>query len=144
MVETKEAVEKIKILKSMLMKCHDTSHDYKIKYRSLKKLDDRLDFFTAILNGTAIVLIMAGFTNPSCLLASIIISSVDFVITRAQDKMNFKAKYTNHLTTYQQYADLAREMGAVLSKNNMTSQEYQNYIEEINSKIPLIEDSQLI
>lgn len=144
MPETKEVKEKVEILKRRLKTCLDLSKSFRKRYQKIKKWDDRIDFFNAISSGTAIILIVVGFANPPCLLASAVVSGVEFIVSRGQDKWNLKAQYTQHHTTHHQYNDLAREIQAVMSKNNMTSEEYQNYIEEINGKMSLIEDSQLI
>lgn len=135
--------KKIKILKGVLRDCIDQSKNYTKKYKKLKRFDDRLDVLSSILSGSSIILVVVGFTNPPCLVASAIIGGIDFIIKRGQDKYNYKQKYTQHNLTMLQYKDLAREIGAVLSKNHMTSQEYQNYIEECNDKLSLIQDTQL-
>lgn len=135
---------KIKMLKCILKDCLTLSNLYRKRYLYLKKVDDRIDFFNATSSGTAIILIVIGFTNPVCLLASAILSGINFVVSRGQDKLNFKSKYTQHLTTFQQYTDLAREIQVVMTKNNLTSDQYQDYIDELTSKRSLIEDSQLI
>jgi hypothetical protein len=135
--------KKIKILKEVLKECLDHSKTYKSKYKKLKKFDDRLDVLSSFLSGGSIVLVLVGFEFPPCLVASAVLGSIDFVIKRGQDKYNYKQKYTQHHLTMLQYKDLAREIRAVLSKNHMTSEEYQNYIEECNDKLSLIQDTQL-
>jgi len=134
---------KITTLKTILKSCQTNSKLYKRKYKKMKKIDDIIDLVTALLSGGSIALIIVGFTNPACLIASAILSGVNFVIVRLQDKYNLKHKYIQHNLSMQQYNDLMREISAVLTKNNLTSDEYQSYIEECYSKISLIEDTQL-
>jgi hypothetical protein len=43
-----------------------------------------------------------------------------------------------------QYDELAREITAVLHRNHMKSHDYQEYIEDVNSKLSMIDDSKLI
>jgi hypothetical protein len=78
------------------------------------------------------------------LVASAICSGLSFIVSRTQDKINLKQKYTQHNLTIKQYSDLNREICSVLSKNHLTNEEYQAYIDEIYDKISLIEDTSLI
>ena len=134
---------KITTLKTILKSCQTNAKLYRRKYKRMKKMDDIIDLFTSLLSGGSIALIIVGFTNPGCLIASAVLSGVNFVIVRLQDKYNLKHKYIQHNLSMQQYNDLMREISAVLTKNNLTSDEYQSYIEECYSKISLIEDTQL-
>lgn len=135
--------KKISILKDVLKECLENSKQCNIKYKRLKKFDDRLDVFSSFLSGSSIVLVLVGFEFPPCLIASAVLGGIDFIIKRGQDKYNYKQKYLQHNLTMLQYKELAREIRAVLTKNHMTSDEYQNYIEECNDKLSLIQDTQL-
>ena len=142
--KSKEVKEKIAILRRMQKECLQKADIYKKRYKTMKTWDDAIDFVNACLSGISIALIVAGFSNPTCLLASAIVSAAEFVISRGQDKYNLKSRYTRHNLTLKQYSDLAREISTVLSKNHMDSADYQDYIEDVNAKISLIEDSQII
>jgi len=142
-IENNKSFDKINILKEILKDCQNSSKNYKRKYKKTKRIDDMLDLTNALLSGTSISLIAVGFTIPPFLIASASLSSIAFILSRCQDKYNFKSRYTQNHLTLCQYNDLAREIRAVLSKNNLTSDQYQLFIEECYDKMSLIEDSQI-
>ena len=135
--------DKVGILRNIKKDCLRNVCNYKKKYRRLKRVDESLDAFNALLTGTSISLIVAGMGIPPLLIASASISGGSFIIQRVQDKFNMKQKYMTHNLTFSQYSDLAREITSVLSKNNLSQDEYHRYIVECLDKISLIEDSQL-
>ena len=143
-IMSKEIHEKISILKDIRKQCIDKSINFRRRNKCTKSWDEFLEFLTATLSGISIALIVAGFDSPICLLISAIASSVEFVLSRAQNQYNFKEKFTQLNTSLRQYNDLVREITTVLSKNHMSSNDYQDYIEEVNAKLSLIEDSEIL
>ena len=141
---SKEIHEKISILKEIRAQCINKSRDFRNRYKCTKSWDEVLEFLTATLSGISIALIVAGFDDPVCLLVSAIASATEFVLSRAQNQYNFKEKYGQLNTSLRQYNDLVREISTVLSKNHMSSSDYQDYIEEVNAKLSLIEDSEIL
>jgi hypothetical protein len=136
--------DKKQILRDIKNECILKSKKYKKKFKKYKRIDDFIDGTNALLNGVSISLIISGFGIPPLLVASAITSGVNFILSRFQDKINLKSKYTNHNLSINQYSNLSREILAVLTKNNLSSEEYHNYICEVTDKIALIEDSSLI
>ena len=55
-----------------------------------------------------------------------------------------KRKYVQHSITIAQYDALAREIIAVLHRNHMTSNEYDEFIDAMNDKMALIDDTRII
>ena len=135
--------KKIEILRTIKKECLAINEKYKAKYRKTKKIDDAIDASNALLTGTSISLTVIGLHTPPLLIASAAISGFSFIMSRIQDKVNFKAKYLQHNQTFSQYSHLAREITTVLNKNNLSSDEYLRYIQEVYDKLGLIEDSQL-
>jgi len=136
--------DKVKILRQLRNDCIEKIAKYKKKFKKIKKIDDFIDMTTATLTGVSISLTITGMTLPPLLIASITTSGLAFIIDRVQDKYNFKSKYTQHNLTINQYNNLAREILAVLTKNNLSPEEYHSYIVEITDKISLIEDTAII
>jgi hypothetical protein len=136
--------QKINILRKIMYDCKEKVEIYKKKYRKLKKIDDVIDVFTSFLTGSSITCTISGMTAPQLLIVSASLSGLAFIMSGVQDKYNLKRRYEQHKMSIQQYSNLIREIIAVLSKNNLTSEEYHNYITEIYDKISLIEDSSLI
>jgi len=141
--QSPEIRKKVELLKKELKTILELSSAYQKKYRSLKKKDDIIDFGNSVLTGTAIICIVVGFANPIALISAGVLNGVAFVANRAQAQWNLKHRYNTHRTTWEQYSSLAREITTVLHKNNLTSEQYGDYLEEVYAKISLIQDSQL-
>ena len=135
---------KRKILHDIKKDCYNKVKIYKKKYKKIKKIDDIIDMSCALMTGTSIALTISGFTIPPLLIASAVTSGASFCISRVQDKINFKSKYTKHNMTINQYNNLIREIITILTKNHLTPDEYHKYIIEVYDKISLIDDSALI
>jgi hypothetical protein len=135
---------KIKILNELKGGCLKKSKLYKKRYKKLKKIDDITDFTTSILNASSISLIVSSVSMPLLVIPSAVCSSIQFVIGQVQNKVNLKNRYNRHLTTSYQYEQLAREILIVLSKNHLTNDQYEAYIQEVNDKIGLIQDSEIL
>ena len=135
-------MKKREILKQMGTDIDAIIIQYKRRYKTLKYRDDIIDVITSGLNACSIAFVISSFANPILILVSGISSSIQFIINGIQNKINYKGRYNSHLLTFQQYSDLMREISTVLSKNNLSSEKYQTYIEEVNSKISLIEGFQ--
>ena len=111
------------------------------RYKKLKIIDDVIDGTNSVLTGATIALIITGIGIPPLLIVGASSSGIAFLIQRLQDKINFKEKYHKHLLIRKQYGDLCREIEAVLTHNDLTSEKLSSYIEEINQRINLIEDN---
>lgn len=135
--------DKIKVLKKLKDDCNNKYKEYNKKYKKYKRYDDITDFITSILNASSISLIMSSLTLPLLIIPAGVLSSVQFIITRAQDKMKLKDKYNSFHITSNQYDALRREIITVLNKNHLDNSQYQQYIEEVHDKINLIKDMEI-
>jgi hypothetical protein len=133
--QSPEVRKKVELLKKELKNILELSSTYQKRYR--------IDFGNSLLSGTAIICIIIGFSNPVALISAGVLNGIAFVTNRAQAQWNLKHRYNTHKTTYDQYSALAREITTVLHKNNLSSEQYGDYLEEIYDKISLIQDSQL-
>lgn len=135
---------KINILRKIIDDCRKKVKLHKKKFKKLKKIDDVLDAMNAFLTGGSISCTVIGMQLPPLLIVSASLSGTAFIISRVQDKYNLKRRYEQHKITIQQYQGLVREILSVMTKNNLSAEEYQSYVEEIYDKISLIEDTSII
>lgn len=135
---------KKKILRKIIDDCRRKVKLHKKKFKKLKKTDDVLDGMNAFLTGSSISCTVIGMQLPPLLIVSASLSGTAFIISRVQDKYNLKRRYEQHKITIQQYQGLVREILSVMTKNNLSREEYENYVEEIYDKISLIEDTSII
>jgi hypothetical protein len=138
-------IHKRKVIKGVKDDCKLKIKLYRKRYKKLKRIDNVLDITNSFLNASAIALIVSGFTMPPLLIASASCSGVNFVMERIQDKTNLKQKIEELKQTINQYNAIVNEIVVVLNKNNLTSEQYTDYLQEIYDKIELISEySQII
>lgn len=136
--------DKVKLLKDVKKDLTTKINEYKKKYKKLKKYDDIIDASTSLLSASSISCTIIGMTLPPLLIVSASLSGISFIISRVQDKYNLKRRYEQHHLTINQYSNLVREIITVLTKNNLTSEQYHNYLTEVYDKISLIEDTSIV
>ena len=136
--------EKKSLLKEIKNRCIKKSKEYKSRYKKLKKWDERIDLIVSFLNSINIACLISGLTFPPILFASIACSSLSLIISRVQQSYNFKHRYTTHNNTINNYNDISREITNTLFRNHLTNEQLEDFIEYINSKLSIIEDSQII
>ena len=136
--------DKRKYLNELKDKCFEESKAYKKRYKRLKRKDDAIDVITSGMNASVIALTISGFVIPPLLIVSASLSGFSFVIQQSQRQYNLKRKYIQHDITIKQYDALAREIISTLQRNHMSSAEYDDFIEQVNDKWALIDDSRII
>lgn len=142
--EDKRIDEKRKLLRQIHKTCLNEAKYYKKKYKRLKLKDDICDVAHTALNMSAVALTISGFGAPPLLVGSACCAGLGLVISQCQKTYNSKVKLTNYNVALCQYEELCREITAVLHRNHMSSAEYQEYIEDVNAKLSMIDDSKLI
>jgi hypothetical protein len=141
--DTGDIPGKIKNIKLILKDCLARAEKHKKAYKKKKRRSDIIDGINTGLSASSIACLIVGLEFPPVLIPSAILSGLNFIISRVSERYNLPQQYSQHNLTSRQYSDLAREIRIVLSKNHMSSQDYQNYLEEIGDKISLISDSEL-
>lgn len=144
MTEDVKIKEKRKELKRLQKICVNESADYKKRYKKLKWRSDMIEITHTSLNMTAVALTLSGFGIPPLLIASATCAGLGLVMSQAQKSYRTSTKLSNYNVCVTQYDSVAREITAVLHRNHMSSKDYQEYIEDINAKLDLIDDSRLL
>jgi len=136
--------DKRKYLNNLKDICFNQSKKYKLRYRKLKHRSDMIDVATSSMTASVIALTISGFVIPPLLIVSCSLTGLSFVIQQGQKTYQFKRKYIQHSITITQYDALAREIISVLYRNHMTSNEYDEFIDAMNDKLALIDDTRII
>ena len=111
----------------------------------LKKIDDSTEAFITASGSIAISSLIATITliNPVTLIIGAVFSSLSTITGAVKRVYNVLGKYESCKTTFNQLSDLERESRAVLVRNHLESHDLQNLLEDINTRLSLIEDSSL-
>jgi hypothetical protein len=144
MTEEVKINEKRKELKRLQKVCVNESTHYKKRYKKLKWKSDAVEVAHTSLNMSAVALTISGFGLPPLLIASATCAGLGLVLSQAQKSYRTSTRLTNFNVCVTQYDSVAREITAVLHRNHMSSKDYQEYIEDINAKLDLIDDSRLL
>ena len=142
-MDEEEHQKKINLLRKLQIQGFNESRLCKEKYKKLKKQDEWIEICNSLLNATSIALIVAGFTFPPCLIASAAISGFHFIVSSVHKSSNLKQKIEKYDLSSKQWSELGRYVASVLNKNNLTSQQYNQFIDEVHTQINLIEDSSI-
>lgn len=136
--------DKRKYLDNIKDDCKKNSIRYYKNYKKLKWRDDVLDVITTSMNAGVIALTISGITIPPLLFVSIGLSGISYILTQAQRTYNLKRRYITHDMTHKQYIDIVRKIDAILQKNHMTTDEYDQFIDQIHDRISLIDDARIL
>jgi hypothetical protein len=142
--EEKKIKEKRKSLRDLQRHCITQSRYYRKRYKRLKMKDSICDVSSTVLNLSALSMALSAITFPPLLIASGACSGLGLVIVQGQRTYNSKVKLTNYNVACLQYEELGREINAVLLRNHCTSKEYMEYIEDVNAKLNMINDSRIL
>ena len=136
--------QKRKRLRELHKHCIIQSNMYRKRYKRLKVRDDICDVAHTSLNMSAVALTISGIGLPPLLIASATCAGLGLVLVQAQKTYNSKIRLTNYNVATLQYEELAREINAVLLRNHCSSKEYLEYIDDVNAKLNMINDSRLL
>lgn len=110
----------------------------------MKNKSNAVDFVTGILNAASITFILNTPGFPPLFIGGAVCSSLQFVIQRGLEKLKWVEKYNSYLVTSNQYKNLSAEILTVLTKNNLTNEQYESYLEEVIDKQSLIRDTEIV
>ena len=142
--EEKKIKDKRKTLRDLQRHCIIQSSYYRRRYKSLKMKDSICDVSSTVLNFSALSMALSAISFPPLLLASGACSGLGLIIVQGQRTYNSKVKLTNYNVACLQYEELGREINAVLLRNHCSSKQYLEYIEDVNAKLNMINDSRLL
>ena len=81
--------------------------------------------------------------NPPTLLIGSILTTISSVSSAVKRVVGIQAKTEQCKTSYNQLTDLLRETKIILIRNYMDSNDYQNLLTNVSSRLSLIDDSSL-
>jgi len=136
--------EKREYLTQIKDDCKKYSLKYHRLYKKLKWRDDVIDVISTSMNAGVIALTISGISFTPLLFVSIALSGVSYILSQAQKTYNLKRRYITHDMTHKQYIDVIRKIEAILQKNHLTGDEYDQFIDQIHDRIALIDDARIL
>jgi len=124
------------------------------KVIKLKKLYlKKTNLFQRLNNSTEVIIIGSGtlatttlimsFTVVAAplLIVSVTFSTIATLGTALKRATNIQNKYDRHKSTYLAYSELEREVRLKVTNNGLSDEQYDTFINDINNRLGLIEDS---
>lgn len=136
--------EKLKLIHNLLRDINTRKVRHYNKFKYYKKINTGFKTTVNILNGVSIsslVLSLPG--NLITLGISIGCTSTSALLSIINQSIDYENKFRLHQTSYLQYVDIYRDVNARIMRNHLTSEDLDNILTEMNSRIGLIEDNSL-
>jgi len=112
------------------------------KYRRLHNGSNALINFSNACGISSLITTIASF-NPVPLIIGSACMSISTITSATSNALSFNDKYIICRTTYTQLEDLNRQVRSQLLKNHLTSEQYDEILEEMAHTISLINDSSI-
>lgn len=115
------------------------------KFGKLKKINTFIKSFVNGLNAVSVCSLILSLTPATSIVSIIALSatSISATISAIASSIDLEGKIHSHNTSNLQYNDLYRDVSARLLRNGMSSEDLDNLLSEINTRMSLIEDSSL-
>jgi hypothetical protein len=142
---TERNISKKIVLKELLCTIKKKKEINYKKWKKLKKISAILrPLFTGFnaVSVSSIVLTFSPFA-PIFIIIALTSASISTVGTVIIDAYQLENKIARCHNSYRQYADLYRTVSASMNKKHLTSDDYDDILEDLNNMISLIEDSEI-
>jgi hypothetical protein len=120
---------KRKIINLLYLQCLRERKKYHSRYKSTKSFDTACDIITAVLNSASISMSVSSITYPYLIFGSAISTAMAMMI---------------YGVTISQLDSVARDIIARMHVNNQSSDQYSLFLESINLRLDMIDDSKII
>lgn len=116
------------------------------KYKRYRNIDNSSKIAISLLNGVSItsIIIAMGPQLPLIMIITLCSTSIAGLISIIRQASNISYKLNTHHITLQQYTDLLRDIRLKIIRNHLESHDYDTMIENINIRLSIIEDNELI
>jgi hypothetical protein len=143
-----EESEKLKKKKNMI---HKKLYDIKIfrdinyrQFKKYKKINLYFDVSNYLIKGCVLGFLVSGFVFYPLFIVSGCLSSLNMLLSVVHNGLELKNKQKKYELTYRQYTNLISELEIILGRNNLTSYQIDDLLEQFNSRVNIINDSELL
>jgi len=136
---------KIKLIKDILEDVKNKKQAHYKYYARYKRINTFVKSFVNALNAISVCSMVLTFTpvSPTVMIVALSATSISTILSAVHSSTDIEGKVHSHNTSYLQYTDIYRDVSARLLRNGMSSQDLDNLLTEINSRMGLIEDQSL-
>ena len=133
---------KVSMVKTILEDIKKKKMKHYNQFSKYKKLNIFTKSFINGLNSISVCSLVVSFNEiyNSIMIIALISTSISSITSAITSSIDIENKVHSHNTSNLQYNDLYRDIAARLLRNGMSSQDLDNLLSEINSRMGLIED----
>lgn len=137
--------DKYEVLKELIQKIDEKRDKQYKRYRNLRSISTIIDTSSNILNSITVssLFSMLALMNPSILILSSVSSSFLLVINGFRTGYSLDLKKEKFNVAYHQYNELSRSLKVRLAQNNLSREDIDEILADINNSMSLIEDSSI-
>ena len=146
LIETPDNYQgKIKLIQSILEDVKNKKQAHYKCFGKYKKINTFVKSVVNALNAVSVCSMVLTFTpvSPAVKIVALSATSINAITSAVYSSTDIEGKVYSHNTSYLQYTDIYRDVSARLLRNGMSSQDLENLLTEINSRMGLIEDQSL-
>lgn len=136
---------KTNMIKDILKDVDKRKNKHYKKYSKFKKINTISKSFINACNAVSVCSMILTFTpvSPAVLIVALSATTCSGVSSAVLNAIELDHKIHSHNTSYLQYTDIHRDISARIRRNNLTSEDLDILLTEINSRLGLIEDQSL-
>lgn len=136
-------MKKQELILELLAEVQSKRKRYLRRWTKLRKINDVTEMLLISCSSFAVsnLVVTLATINPITLIIGSAFSVISAIGNGCKSAYKLHEKLESLKTTYQQLSDLERETRAILSKNHMSDEEYENLLTDINHRFSLIEDT---
>ena len=134
---------KVQLIRNILEDIKKRKNTHYKKFGRFKKINTFIKSFVNGLNAISVCSLVLSLTPATPITSIIALSatSISAIISAISSSIDLEHKIHSHNTSNLQYNDLYRDISARLLRNGMSSEDLDNLLTEINTRMSLIEDS---
>ena len=136
---------KKKMVVQHAIKCQKLSQLHYLKYRKLKRIGTWTQVIINTLNAVSVSSLVMNLSpkNINILILSLVVTTLSALLSVVMSTYEVGHKIHSHHTSYLQYLDISRDTFNRLRINSLTSKDLDEFLNNINTKLGLIEDQSL-
>jgi hypothetical protein len=142
-----DTIEQKRVLISKIIKEMKLRRDkHKKTLIKLKRINNVSSVFSNVMNVISVTGIILTFSplSPIFLIVSLCSSGLSGITNACTSAYKLLDKINDHNRSYLQYSNIIRDVNLKIKRNHLTSEGYNDIIEDLNTILSLIEDSESI
>ena len=142
---TEKYKEKVDMLKGSLSEIQQRKIKHYNQFRNLQLTNTIIKTIINGLNAISVCSLVISLSplSPATIFISLASTTIGGVISASVSALEIDNKIHSHQTSYLQYTGIYRDVSARLIRNGLDSQDLDNMLNDLNTRLSLIEDQSL-